>query len=321
MRTLSILSGIIIVFWLFNRFALKKDVKSIQIQQGNVRTQTESSMLYFGQKKPSTTPELFAPNIISIPDRHEFGSAFSRDGHEFYFGVDNNGISEIYYTKLEGSVWSLQEKLYENDTFSYNDPILSPDENRLFFISNRPIDSSTSKKDYDIWYAEKNKNGWSEHANLGPIINSTLNEYYISFTDNGTLYFASKDKSKDAPRYAYDIYQAKLHNGKYAAPQKLPEEINTDRYEADVFVAPDESYLIFCSIRKGGFGQGDLYISFRDDDGNWTPSVNMGNSINTENHELCPFVTRDGKYLFFTSNQDIYWVSAEVLKKYKRIDN
>ena len=87
--------------------------------------------------------------------------------------------------------------------------------------------------------------------------------------------------------------------------------------EADVFIAPNESYMIFCSIREDGFGQGDLYISFKKDDNNWTTAKNMGATINTKYHELCPVVTRDGKYFFFTSNQDIYWVDAKVIEKYR----
>ena len=106
-------------------------------------------------------------------------------------------------------------------------------------------------------------------------------------------------------------------NGVFLSPEILPKEINTDRYEADVFVAPDESYLIFCAIRRDGLGRGDLYISFKDENGNWTQAKNMGTAINSENHELCPFVSRDGKYFFYTSNQDIYWVSTEIFEGYK----
>ena len=59
-------------------------------------------------------------------------------------------------------------------------------------------------------------------------------------------------------------------------------------------------------------GRGDLYISFKQEDGSWSPSVNMGAAINTQGHELCPFVTHDGKYLLYTSNQDIYWAPTSL---------
>ena len=49
------------------------------------------------------------------------------------------------------------------------------------------------------------------------------------------------------------------------------------------FIAPDESYLIFTSDRKGNFGGGDLYISFHNiDTDTWTEPINMGAPINTD---------------------------------------
>jgi len=146
------------------------------------------------------------------------------------------------------------------------------------------------------------------------MINTHLNEYFVSFAESGTMYFATK--VDDGTQNNYDIVYSEYKNGKYHEPKKLPAAINTNRYEADVFVSPDESYIIFCAIRNNGFGKGDLYISFKDEDDNWTPSVNMGKSINTSGHELCPFVSGDGKYFFYTSDQDIYWISTEIFANY-----
>lgn len=39
----------------------------------------------------------------------------------------------------------------------------------------------------------------------------------------------------------------------------------------------------------------------------------MGQFVNSAGHELCPFVTKDGNYFFYTSNQDIYWVDATII--------
>ena len=293
--------------------------KLIKSAKGNVGSETDNTMVYFGQKPPLNEPELFAPNIISKPNRSEFGCTISGDGNEFYFGVDNNGVMEIHYTKLKDGVWTPQSKLFDSDTISYNDPMLSPDEKRLYFISNRSLNEDSTKDDIDIWYIEREnkQSNWSEPINLGLPVNSHLNEYYASFTNDGTLYFASQDKSVNALSYAFDIYRSEYKKGEFLKPEQMPKAINTNRYEADVFISPDESYMIFCSIRKNGNGQGDLYISYRDKDGKWGDAVNMGNTINTAKHELCPFVTRDGKYLFYTSNNDIYWVSTKILDNYR----
>ena len=268
---------------------------------------------YLNQKPPSELPEVFAPGIISKDNVYEFGSVFNKDATEFYYGVNNRGKEEIRYTKLQNGKWTTSKTIMVHDKHGYNDPFLSPDENRLYFISQSALDGIGEPKDYDIWYAERTNSGWSEPINTGKHINTQADEYYISFTNEGTMYFSSSREGNN-----FDIYASKMIDGKFQKPEKLPKEINTPSYEADVFIAPDESYIIFCANRKEGLGRGDLYISFKDEKGDWTPSVNMGPIINTKGHELCPFVSKDGKYFFYTSNQDIYWVSTQIFKSLKK---
>ena len=194
--------------------------------------------------------------------------------------------------------------------------MLNPDESELYFISNAPLPGTGEVKNINIWYVKKTGDGWSKPIPLdgnGPV-NTPGNEYYISFDESGNMFYGSNHVSLETASYNYDIYMA--------APDKrtierLPDEINTGRYEADVYVAPDQSYMIFCSIRRNGMGNGDLYISFKGD-GKWTEAVNMGGPVNSEGHELCPYVTHDGKYFFYTSGGDIYWVSTEIFEQYKQ---
>jgi Tol biopolymer transport system component len=111
----------------------------------------------------------------------------------------------------------------------------------------------------------------------------------------------------------HDIYHARMAEGEFQRPVALGPAVNTEAYEADVFVAPDESYVIFTSTREGGQGRGDLYVSFRDAEGDWSEAVNMESPVNSGDYEYCPFVTADGKYLLFTSRQDIYIVGTGML--------
>lgn len=283
----------------------KKSIESSEIK-------TDSLKLYLGQRPPSTTPEIFAPNIISNEGEYEFGSVFNKDVNEFFYGLVVDRKERIGYSKRTGNTWSEPKVLSKEDQYGRNDPFLSPDENRLYFISQRALDGLGESKDYDIWYVERTKEGWSEPINAGSNINSDVDEYYISFTNDGTMYFSSNRAGE-----SFDIYSSKFIDGEYQEAIPLSDAINTPAYEADVFIDPNETYIIFCATRQDGLGRGDLYISFRNTDGTWTKSKNMGERINTKNHELCPFVSKDGKYLFYTSNEDIYWVSTEVLKDYR----
>ncbi len=277
----------------------------------------QEPLLYLKQNPPSITPVIFAKEIISKDNEYEFGSVFSKDGTEFFYGVDVGGRTEIRYTRLENDSWTPPKVIISHDTYGFNDPFLSPEENKLYYISEMPKNEKDNTKDHDIWYSKKEQNGWSEPINAGDQINTSKNEYYMSFTKDGTMYFSSNVDSEKGVDHNFDIYASKNISGVFQKPEKLSNAINTNAYEADVFVAPDESYIIFCAIRKEGLGRGDLYISFRNNDDTWTQSKNMGPLINTKNHELCPFVTQDGKYFFYTSNKDIYWIDAKILDQFR----
>ncbi|SFR51909.1 WD40-like Beta Propeller Repeat [Robiginitalea myxolifaciens] len=274
---------------------------------------------YLGQVTPGSTPELFAPNFISTEEQ-EFGSVFNRAGNEFYFGVDIGSRNEIRRSKMEGNRWSKPEVIVAHEKYGYNDPFLSNDEERLYFISNQALDGAGEPKDIDIWYCERTDEGWSEPINAGSNINTPEDEYYISFASAGTMYFSSNGHPRsdssdtDSTRTDHDIYYSEFKQGEFQPPVRLPESINTAAYEADVYIAPDESYIIFCSTREEGLGGGDLYISFKDANGTWSEAINMGDDINSDAYEFCPYVTPDGKFLFYTSNMDIYWVSTTVLE-------
>lgn len=276
------------------------------------QVKNKRTLQYLNQEPPGMVPEVFAPGIVSLKDQHEFGSTFSANGQEFYFGVDINGKAETRFMKLDGTRWTEPLKLFVHEKYSFNDPCLSHDEQKLYVISDRPLNGEGEKKDYDIWYFNKNGSSWSQPVNAGPSINSNKNEYYISLTTKGTMYYSSNVGTGEKDNYNYDI-RSSVYNGGFRPSVKLSESVNTVNYEGDVFVAPDESYVIFCAERPDGYGKGDLFISFRGGDGKWSTAKNMGNVINTQAYEFCPFVTRDGKFLFYTSNRDIYWVDAGII--------
>ena len=127
--------------------------------------------------------------------------------------------------------------------------------------------------------------------------------------------------NRDGGYGRWDIYRANYKKGVYTNVENIGPVVNSEYSEADPAIAPDESYLLFCSHRPGGFGESDLYISFRKTDGSWTSPQNMGPKINTPADEEKPYVTPDGKYLFFSNdasgNLEIYWVDAEIIEDLK----
>jgi Tol biopolymer transport system component len=268
---------------------------------------------YFGQKPPGMTPEVFAPGIVSTA-QGEFNAAFSPDGKEFYFSVNEPGGREtMRFMTYEKNRWTSPKPAPFVSPQNDCDPIFSHDGSRLYFISTRPKNDRSRSRDWDIWYVERIDGGWSDPINIGPPVNSDVDEYYVSLTKDGTIYFAS---NRPGGLGSFDIYRSRLVDGYYIKPENLGTAINTKYLEHDPFIAPDENYLLFTSVdRPGGFGTGDLYISSCQKDGTWSEAKNLGKAFNTNGYDFCPIVSPDGKYFFFTRKGDVYWVRVEAIKK------
>lgn len=268
---------------------------------------------YLGQKPPGLTPEIFAPGIVSTA-QGEFNAAFSPDGKEFFYSVNEpSGRETMRFMTYDNNRWTPPRPAPFVSRQNDCDPIFSHDGNRLYFISTRPKKDKAGSRDWDIWYVERTDTGWSEPINIGPPVNSNKDEYYVSLTMDGTIYFAS---NRAGGLGSFDIYRSRLVDGQYDKPENLGASINTKYLEHDPFIAPDESYLLFTSVdRPGGFGTGDLYISTRKKYGTWTKCKNLGEAFNTNGYDFCPIVSPDGKYFFFTRKGDIYWVSIEAIEK------
>lgn len=272
---------------------------------------------YLAEEQPGLTPKVFAPSVVSLNNRFEYGNTFSGDGREFFYAVNVGQKPEIHIIKFENNAWAKPAILINHEQYGYNDPFLTPDGNRLFFISDRALDGKGPKKDIDIWFIERTNSGWTEPINAGKEINSNKNEYYISFTAKGKMYFSSNGGTSAEDDKNYDIKTSDFKNGKFQQSIVSGAAINSKHYEADVFISPDESYIIYCSERPDGKGAGDLYISFKDKSGAWQPAKIMDGEISTEAYEFCPFVTSDGKYFFFSRSGDIYWVSASIIEGFR----
>ena len=227
----------------------------------------------------------------------------SNDGSEAYFTIESykRNISFIVSIEKEGAGWSEPEVASFSGRYRDIEPHLSPDGLQLYFASKRPIDGADEIKDYDIWNIERQhfEDGWGTPRNLGPEVNSKGDEYYPSISSNGNLYFTAElpdSKGKE------DIYISHYDGQHYLAPVSLSDSVNSEFYEFNAFIDPNESYIIFTSYgRSNGQGGGDLYISRRVTAGEWNPAQNMGPEVNSAGLDYCPFVDLGQSVLYFTS--------------------
>ncbi|MFC1726134.1 hypothetical protein ACFL4T_10945 [candidate division KSB1 bacterium] len=268
-------------------------------------TNQELSGPYLGQIPPGKTPKVFAPEIISM-EVHG-GLVFSPDGKEVYWDLMDG--KNILFMKLKNKKWTEPAEVSFHSEYKTSDPVFSIDGKKMFFNSTFPLTST--QKDYEekIWVVERQNNGWSEPRPLNNAVNSLSRIHWqLSVAANGNLYFGADS----------DVYMAKPVNGEYKLVEKLGTAVNTEFIDQAPYIAPDESYLIF-SRHGGDIKYSDLFISFKDGDGNWTEAKNIGEPVNSSGNDICAHVTADGKYLFYNRNHGpngkltVFWVSASII--------
>ena len=279
---------------------------------------------YLGQKEPGSTPELFAPGILFNTHRPHGNITFSPDGNEIYWtaALDFGQYQKIWMIRQHNGQWNSPRAVSFLDPYTFGGPAISPDGKRFFFDVNKPADQNGQERDHDIWFQEKNQLGWSEVVKLGPPLNSNKSALGPSVSRKGNIYFYSFNI--EGGFGSVDIYCSRFTKDGYKKPENLGDSINTEFMETLPYIAPDESYLLFSSMRPDGNGDFDLYVSYKKKDGTWTKAKNLGDTINTSARESISVVSPDGNYLFFMSRRngigELFWVDARIIEELKPIE-
>lgn len=260
---------------------------------------------YLGQKPPDLTPIPFAPGLIST-EIYEYDGAFASDMKAFYFirRGEENIKSTFYEYKYDDATGDWKKSVLASPWIGR--PVISPDGNTMHLGTR---------------YLKRTDSGWSKRQNLDfPFVsNDSMFIMRLSSAANKTYYFDTYKKGD----LSFPIRYSRLINGKYEKPKALPKAINTGTFLSHPFIAPDESYLLWDAKKENGYGDSDIYISFKQKDGTWGNGINLGDKINTDAWEASASITPDGKYLFFSrnvgsdkyENVDIFWVDAKIIDK------
>jgi Tol biopolymer transport system component len=262
---------------------------------------------------PDTIPQVFAKGIISTPVRREGAIAFAPDMHQIYFTTsDSTGVAIMEMSYVDEK-WQ-QPKLWAHSNMATSsEAFVTPDGKHLYFISNRH--APDAKGSGRIWRSAKVNGAWSSPKMLEWNPNTDKGIWFPSVSDKGTIFFGAYLDS--IGNYGKsDLYM--YSSGKIT---NLGDVINSPGEEWDPYISPDESYLLFESDRPGGYGNTDIYISFKTKEG-WGKPINLGSTINTNAYEVAARVSPDGRYIFFDrpfkKEQDIHWMKATVIERLKK---
>lgn len=261
--------------------------------------------LYFGLNTPGNEPELFAPKIISIPPGVHSSAIISPDGRSILWSPMSRNSETMQSDFINGS-WSVPRVVDFGLPDGISEPCFSPDGSHLYFLSFQTNDAHPVARER-IWFSQKEDNNWSKARLLDDVIIAHPTHWQFSVAANFNIYFTSEIETV---RGEQDIYMARYINGRYTEPEDLGPAINSSGRDLTPFIAPDESFLLFARVGNST-QKADIFISYKLSDQNWSTAIPLDNGINTAGNDLCPVVSPDGRYFFFTSQADggygIYW--------------
>ena len=181
---------------------------------------------------------------------------------------------------------------------------VTADGQRLYFTRALPRNSQTidqvNEFEEDFFISLIHDTIWGKAFNLGPPINTHGNEGAISISPDGQMLFFAACNRPDSYG-SCDLYGSKKSGNRWTEPENLGPVVNSPFWDSQPSFSSDGRTLYFASKRPGGKGSSDLWKTELQPDGEWSPPVNLGDSINTKDAEMAPFIHPDDQTLYFSS--------------------
>ncbi len=242
--------------------------------------------------------EIVAEGVVSTEDSQAFPSEDPQTGDLWYSVLRSGSFDDqtILVARRAESGYGDPEPAPFSGEWGDRAPRFSPDGSSLYITSNRPRPGSSEAGDMNVWRVQRTEGGWSQPEWIDTQLNSQGADIHPSVATSGIWVASSRDGGLGrSDLYRVDETGAAVHLG---AP------LNDELSQPDLWISPDETWMILAiTDHPDGYGGDDLYVS-RFSAGSWSPPVNLGPDINTPEYEYGPWVTADGESLLFTSHRD-----------------
>ncbi len=189
-----------------------------------------------------------------------------------------------------------------NSTFDELSPIVSPD-GKTLFITRYP-DNNNGKN--NIWFSTLQEDGsWSKAQNIGVPLNVVGSSTSVeSITPDGnTILLSNLYKYFDGSVTGGGCSISWRQRGGWAFPkgQTIEKFENNNQY-VSYYLSNSGKYLLMAIEKKKGYGEKDIYVSFKESENTWSRPLNLGNVVNTKGDEFGQFLAADDKTLYFVSD-------------------
>ena len=287
-----------------NHFLATLKLNAQSIKAGNYRKSTYEFALQYlktqGTKNYIFNPFNMGDSINSIA--LEYLPSLTVDGNKMIFNRRINGDEDFYESDKKNGQWQRAKPIAGklNTNFNEGAQNISQDGEWLIFTGcNYPEGLGSC----DLYISYKNKNGeWSEAENIGRNINTDVWETAPSLSpDKRDLYFSS---TRAGGLGGSDIWVShRSASGQWQKPENLGNTINTSGDDGCPFIHADNQTLYFNSNGQQGYGMSDLFVSRKNEKGEWQKPINLGYPINTIDDEGSLIVAADGKTAYYASDK------------------
>lgn len=231
-----------------------------------------------------------------------------------YNGFEERKIEQAYFEKLEASRRACNIALDSIQFWNIGDvrnlgpgintksdeyfPFLSNDGQTIFYTSRK--DQFT---DENLYVSSNEGKGWNSGSKVSGF-NSKQNEGMTTLVRDGRhLFFTACERA--SVMGTCDIWKAELKGKEITDLEPTTGQVNSEAWESQASISCDGSVLYFASNREGGYGGTDIWKCNRMANGDWSEPENLGDHINTKGDEEAPFITNDGRTLYFSSTGHI----------------
>lgn len=180
-------------------------------------------------------------------------------------------------------------------------PMMSPDGSRLYFARALYAGNTGGKfSGTDVWHSEAKAGDWTTSTNTLPAaINNSGHNAIVGISKDGKkLYFLNARPGEKVN----GIFVTSKINNVWTRPEAVLIPGIENQAFLGIHVSPDAEVILLSMKAPDSRGEEDLYFSVKSSTGQWSAPRNLGSTINTVGYEISPFLSSDGKRLYFSSN-------------------
>lgn len=227
-------------------------------------------------------------------------------------------MDEVHFADSVSKLELKYERILLNDQINsgYDDYnfVISKDGKEAFFVSRRPdtkggmMNPDDQRYFEDVYHTKWNEadNDWGKASNEIEKLNSEGFDAVNHISADGEEVYLTVNTSvadvKNQTRGSDILISKRTKEERWSSPKPIKNSsINTSYFDGAPTITGDGNTMYFVSDRDGEKSKSDIYVVYKNGK-DWGSAKKLPMTVNTTGNETTPFITEDGRFLFFSSD-------------------